>query len=107
MTSQADEDRWGVWTVQARNFAKRDQYPDAVARMRLVRNSIRAALDAQADPSKRARLTRQLARAQETLAEIESQSNQWRTAIATRRQQTIDQAAEEMARPLPLDVDQR
>ncbi len=107
MGLQNDEERWRVWTVQARQFAKRENYTDAVARMRLVRESIQKALAGETDPARRARIGRHLARAEELLDDLESQLHAWRSAIAARRQQTIDQAEEEMARPLPLAADQR
>lgn len=107
MTGKSEEERWRVWMVQARNFAKRDHHADAVARMQLVCRSIRESLERENDPANRARIARHLARAEDALAEIQAQAEKWRTAIAIRRQQTIDQAPEEMARPLPLDADQR
>jgi hypothetical protein len=75
--------------------------------MRLVKASIEGSLAGETDPARRARIGRQLARAEELLADLESQLHAWRSAIAARRQQTIDQAGEEMARPLPLAADQR
>jgi len=36
---------------------------------------------------------------------METRHEAWRSAIAERRQNTIDQAEEEMARPLPVPVD--
>ena len=96
-----------MWIVQARHFAKRENYTDAVARMRLVQKSIEAALAKEADHARRARIERQRARANDLLAGLESEAEAWRSAIAARRQQTIDQAEEEMTRPLPLASDQR
>ncbi|MGB5810407.1 MAG: hypothetical protein WBG86_07755 [Polyangiales bacterium] len=107
MSGQADEERWDVWIAQARNFAKRENYPDAIARLRLVRSSVQRALDVQSDAAVQARLARRLSRVGETLEEIQGRADQWRSAIAARRQGTIDQAAEEMAWPLPLAPDQR
>lgn len=107
MSLHTDEERWGVWMVQARHFAKRENYPDAVARMRLARESIQESLANEMDPVLRARIERHLARAEELLADLQSRFEAWRSAIAARRQQTIDQAEEEMARPLPLRADQR
>ncbi len=94
--------RWEVWAVQAHNFAKRENFTDAVARMKLVRSSIAEALDQVRDPRKRARLEARLARAEEQVDELQTQYDAWRADIAARRQQTIDNAAEEMARPLPV-----
>ncbi len=105
MDLDKDEKRWGVWTVQARRFAKRENYTDAVARMKLVRESIQSALAETKDDRKRARLERHLARAEEQLASLQAQYDAWRSEIAARRQHTINQAAEEMARPLPNPVD--
>jgi hypothetical protein len=105
MDLTSDEERWAVWMVQARRFAERENFTDAVARVRLVRNSVREALGAVSDPTGRGRLERHLARADEQLASMESQYEAWRSEIAARRQSTIDQAEEEMARPLPVPAD--
>ena len=105
MDLSSQEERWAVWSVQARNFAKRESFTDAVARMKLVCASVDEALSSCTDPKQRARLERHLARAQELLAEVQSQHDAWRAAIAARRQETIEGAAEEMARPLPTQAD--
>ena len=107
MSLHTDEETWGVWMVQARHFAERENYPDAVARMRLARESIQDSLAGETDPALRARIERHLARVEELLGDLQSRLEAWRSAIAARRQQTIDQAEEEMARPLPLRADQR
>lgn len=99
LTSQ--KERWAVWSVQARNFAKRQNFPDAVARMKLVRSSIAEALAGVADATERARLEALLARANEQLDELQAQYDAWHAEIAARRKHTIDSAEEEMARPLP------
>ena len=105
MDLTTEEERWAVWTVQARRFAKRENFTDAVARMKLVRDAVRKALQDTTDPKQRERIERHLARANEQLASMESQYEAWRSAIAARRQHTIDHAEEEMARPLPLPAD--
>lgn len=102
-----DEERWAVWTVQARRFAQRENYTDAVARAELVLKGVREALDGASDQAVRARLQARLALAQEQVAELSAQLEAWRKAIAERRQKTIDDAAEEMARPLPRAADER
>lgn len=94
-----------MWAVQARNFAKRENYTDAVARMKLVRSSIEDALTKVTAPSEIARLEGLLARADDQLGDLEAEHESWRARIAARRQQTIDGAAEEMARPLPTQAD--
>jgi hypothetical protein len=105
MKLSSDEERWAVWMVQARRFADRENFTDAVARMRLVRDAVGKALGESTDPQHRERLESELARADEQLANLESKYLAWRSEIAARRQATIDQADEEMARPLPQQVD--
>ena len=105
MDLTSDEERWAVWMVQAHRFAKRENFTDAVARTRLVRDAVHAALAGATDPRQRERLQLRLARAEEQLASMESQYHAWHSAIAARRQNTIDQAAAEMARPLPNPLD--
>ena len=105
MDLSSDKERWATWAVQARNFAKRENYTDAVARMSLVRSSIEKTLGQATEPSDREELERLLARAKEQLEELRERYDSWRSAIAARRQHTIDSAAEEMARPLPTPAD--
>ena len=105
MDLKSNEERWAVWMVQARNFAKRQNYTDAVARMKLVRDAVLASIDDVSDPKVRGRLERHLAHAEEQLIALSEQHDAWRSDIAARRQHTIDQAAEEMARPLPVPAD--
>lgn len=105
MDLKSEERRWAVWMVQARNFAKRESYTDAVARMKLVHRSVERALDAATDPHDRARLERHRLRASEQLEDLQARYDAWHSAIAARRQQTIDGAPEEMARPIPTATD--
>ncbi len=105
MDLKSKEERWAVWMVQAQNFAKRQNFTDAVSRMKLVRDAVRASLAAATDPKQRERLERHLLRAEEQLGALSAQYDAWRAEIAARRQHTIDQAAEEMARPLPMRAD--
>ena len=65
MDLTSDEERWAVWMVQARRFAERENFTDAVARVKLVRNAVRKALGSATDPIRRGRLERHLARADE------------------------------------------
>ena len=90
-----------MWTVQARRFAQRENYTDAVARMGLVARSIEGALANVTDTSDRKELQMLLARANERLEELRASYEEWRSAIAERRQETINNAAEDMARPIP------
>jgi len=105
MNPTSDEERWAVWMVQAQRFAKRENFSDAVVRTKLVRDAVQEALGGATDAKQRERLERHLARAEEQLASMETRHEAWRSAIAERRQNTIDQAEEEMARPLPVPVD--
>jgi len=105
MDLTSDEERWAVWMVQAHRFAKRENFTDAVARTKLVRDAVQQAYGQATDPKQRQRLERHLARAEEQLASMESQYDVWRSQIAARRKHTIDHAAEEMARPLPVATD--
>ncbi|MBW1760134.1 MAG: hypothetical protein JRG67_11625 [Deltaproteobacteria bacterium] len=105
MDLTSDEERWAVWMVQAHRFAKRENFTDAVVRTKLVRDAVHQALDRATDPKQRERLELHLARAEEQLASMQSKYDAWRSEIAARRQHTIDQAAEEMARPLPVPTD--
>jgi predicted nucleic acid-binding Zn-ribbon protein len=104
MKLSSDEERWAVWMVQARRFAARENFTDAVARMRLVRDAVAKALGEATDSHRQEQLEIELARAEEQLAILESKYLAWRSEIAARRQATIDQAEEEMARPLPEQV---
>ncbi|MGB3052785.1 MAG: hypothetical protein WBB42_17415 [Polyangiales bacterium] len=105
MDLRTEEERWAVWMVQARRFSERENFPDAVARVKLVRDAVQKAVAEATDATERARLESRLARATEQLGGMQSQYDAWRSEIATRRQHTIDQAAEEMARPLPVTSD--
>lgn len=105
MDLSSRRNRWATWTVQARNFAKRQNFTDAVARMKLVKSSIREALDGVSDAQEKTRLEAHLVRAEEQLAELQADYDTWRSEIARRRQHTIESAEEEMARPLPVTSD--
>ena len=107
IVSGDDEERWAVWMVQARAFAKRENFVDAVARAACVCDAVSQAVAEETEPSRRGRLQRYLVRVQEQKAGLQSELDAWRNAIAERRQQTIDGAEEEMARPLPVPADER
>jgi len=101
MDLSSEKERWAVWSVQARRFAKRENYTDAVARMGLVKRSIESALSKVTDPADHKELQALHLRATEQLEELRASYDEWRSAIAARRQETINNAAEEMARPIP------
>jgi len=105
MDLRTEEERWAVWMVQARRFAERENFPDAVARIKLVRDAVQKAVGEASNATERVRLESRLARANEQLGSMQLQYEAWRSKIAARRQHTIDQAAEEMARPLPVTSD--
>ncbi len=99
-----DQERWALWVVQARNFAKRENFSDAVARIRLVQSEVEAALAAVHEPAKRGDLQRQLKKIRRIHEEMRAQYDAWNSEIAKRRQATIDNAAGEMAMPLPKEA---
>ena len=63
MTLTSDEERWAVWMVQARRFAERENFTDAVARTKRVRYAVRKAFEEPPEPRLRERLARPLSRA--------------------------------------------
>ena len=101
MDLSSEKERWAVWSVQARRFAKRENYTDAVARMELVKRSIEENLTAATETADRKELEVLLSRASDQLEDLRARYEAWRAAISARRQETIDNAAEEMARPIP------
>ncbi len=94
-----------TWMVQAQNFAKRENYPDAVARAKLVRDEVASALSVETDVRRRSQVEQYLGSVETELADLREQYRRWSQAIAARRQATIDNVDEEFARPLPLPVD--
>ncbi|MFW6049597.1 MAG: hypothetical protein ACODAU_00405 [Myxococcota bacterium] len=101
MKDLSQEERWVVQMAQARNFARREQYADAVARAAGIRNEVTGVLRAETDPARRARLERLLERVEKLHAQLRSQFQAWREEIERKRQARIRNAPEEMQRPLP------
>lgn len=102
MKDMSPEQRWTVRMVQARNFAAKEQYVDAVARAGEVRAEIEGALAGETDAARKARLQRQLERVKTQHEAYKAEFERWRAAIRVRRQERIEHAPEEMERPLPL-----
>ncbi len=100
-----NQERWMMWMVQAQHFAERENYPDAVARMKLVHDEVAACLATARDQKRRLNLTLFLERVDKQLEDLRSQHARWRGTIAERRQATIDSAVEEFAKPLPGSTD--
>jgi len=73
MDLRTEEERWAVWMVQARRFAERENFPDAVARVKLVRDAVRKAVGQATSATERARLEATLARANEQLGSMQTQ----------------------------------
>lgn len=94
-------ERWDVWMVQAQRFARRENYIDALGRLRLVLSEVDAALESD-EGSERASLERYKARVERRVAQIRSAFEAWNAKIAARRQSWTDAAGDEMKRPLPL-----
>ena len=101
MMDPSPRERWDVWMVQAQRFARRENYIDALGRVRLVLREVDAAIEA-ASGEERASLERFKARAERRAAQIRETFDAWNAKIAARRQTWTDAADEEMKRPLPL-----
>jgi len=93
MTDASREESLNRMLAQAQRFAERDNFIDAVARVEHVLSQ----LDGAGEGSAAMR-----ARAEGELADYRARHALWAGAIAARREATVDGAAEEMARPLPL-----
>lgn len=100
-----NQERWMVWMVQAQRFAERENYPDAVARMKLVHDEVAACLSTTRDEKRRLKLSLFLERVEKQLEDLKGKHARWRAAIAERRRATIDNAVQEFARPLPNATD--
>ncbi len=100
MTDVRDEQRWGVYLVQAQNFAKRENYVEAVSRAGLVVDEAEAAL-AGATGEDRERVAEVLLRARKLQKAYQASLDAWNARIAARRAKVIEGAEAEMARPLP------
>jgi hypothetical protein len=101
MTDVSHEQRWGVYLVQAQNFAKRENYIDAVSRAGLVVDEVSQALAQTEDATARTRLSSMLLRATKLRDGLQQQMNVWNARIAKRRAAVIAGAAAEMDRQLP------
>jgi heme oxygenase len=101
MMDPSPRERWDVWMVQAQRFARRENYIDALGRVRLVLREVDAAIEA-ASGDERASLERYKARAERRAAQIREAFDSWNAKIAARRQSWTDASDEEMKRPLPL-----
>jgi len=76
--------------TQARHFAEREHYIDAIARLEHVLGQL-----TEDDVMLRAR-------AEGELEDYRARGAAWDAGVAARRKATVDGAADEMARPLPL-----
>lgn len=101
MAELSPQERWDKWMVQAQNFAKRDNFLDALARADMVLLEVNAALKSAAPENRRAleRYRHRATRRHETFA---ASFEVWNQRIAARRQAATDGAAAEMAAVLPL-----
>ncbi|MEM1413450.1 MAG: hypothetical protein AAGH15_01050 [Myxococcota bacterium] len=100
MKDVTPRERWDVWMVQAQRFAQRENYIDALGRIRAVLGEVDASLEGM-EGDERVRLERFRARVVRREAKIRAQFDAWNTAIAARRQASIAAADEEMKQPLP------
>ena len=94
-----------VWINQAAGFAKRDNFYEAAGRMRFAKEQVGAALMT-VPPAERSQWEAMLGKVQQLLAIYSGQHEAWNSKIAVGRQGRTDAAPEEMARPLPIPIDQ-
>ena len=90
-----------VWLNQAAAFAKRDNFYEAVSRLKYARSQIEL-MEGAADTASWAGLLGQI---DAMIAEYGAALEAWTAKIAAGRQGRTDAAAEEMARPLPIPAD--
>jgi hypothetical protein len=100
--SNSDIDRWMVWTTQAQNFARRENFFEGVARMKLVVSEVKQAIDAASDDETKADLGRFLVRAERQQAKLEAAFEAWNAKAAELKRARLEGADEEMKRPLPI-----
>ncbi len=98
---QSNEQQWQVWLVQAGNFARKENYADALDRARLLRDEVRGALAATTDVTEKHRKEAWLRRADALVARLEADFQAWNQAIAERRAARIANADLEQKKPLP------
>lgn len=101
MAELSPQERWDKWMVQAQNFAKRDNFLDALARADMVLTEVNSALE-DARPEDRRALERYRHRATRRHETFEASFEVWNRAIAERREAATQGAALEMALVLPL-----
>jgi hypothetical protein len=101
MKDVTQEGRWAQWIAQARNFAAREQFHDAVQRAKLVRKEIDKELARASDEDQRDRLRRQRQRVERLLEQVDRQRQQWHQRIDGLRKYRYEHAEDEMRRPLP------
>lgn len=105
MMDLTSRERWDVWMVQAERFARRENYIDALGRLRLILREIGEALEG-ADEEATAKLVRFQARVERRREAIRAKFEAWNAKIAARRQSWTEQADAEMKAPLPLAPDE-
>ncbi|MEO0323438.1 MAG: hypothetical protein AAF447_10810 [Myxococcota bacterium] len=93
-------ERWDVWMVQAQRFAQRENFIDALGRIRHVLQEVDAALPTLGDAEAK-RLARFRDRVARRETKIRADFEAWNGAIAARRQASTADAEAEMSRPLP------
>lgn len=101
MTDVSHEQRWGVYLVQAQNFAKRENYLEAVSRAGLVVDEVTEALSRATDSKTRERLGGLLLSARRQRDAHRAKFEVANAAIAARRAKVIESAAADAKLPLP------
>lgn len=102
MMDMKPRERWDAWMVQAQRFARRENYIDALGRVRRVLEEVQSAVDAETDAAELERLRRFAHRVEKRHQRIRDQFEAWNEKIRARRQAATDNAANEMACPMPI-----
>lgn len=104
----SQQEEWAVGMAQAQRFAARENYFEAVGRVRAVRVEVLEALESAQraeDIKLSGRLERFVFQVSAELSALEASHQAWNGRIADIRAGHLAGAAEEMARPLPNPVD--
>jgi len=97
---------WQVGLTQAQRFAARDNFFEAVGRLKVVLADIDGALTAEGlDPKVRGRVERLRFQVAADLKEASAKFDAWNARIAEIREAQRLGAEEEMKRPLPVPAD--
>ena len=98
-------ENWQVGMTQAQRFADRENFFEAVGRLKAVQKEIDEVLAGTVDPKARGRIERLRFQVETQIHDLSAKHLAWNARIAEIRETHRLGAAEEMARPLPNPVD--